>query len=120
MKKLHNQHHAAGLEWVTFKKLPKILAGGIFVPLLLSIMVRMFPFERPAAELDKLYTSIDILSISLFFTVLSAVVTVAIGCIVVMLMKGPAYVADSYELDDADEPETEAEPESTIIRRNDK
>ncbi len=106
MKKLHNQHHPAGLEWVILKMLPKILAGGIFIPLFLSIFVRWFPFEKPAAEIAKMHISIDILSISIFFSVLSAVITVAIGCIIVVLMKGPAYVADAYHLDDADKPES--------------
>lgn len=106
MKKLHNQHHPAGLEWIILKMLPKILAGGIFIPLFLSISVRLFPFERPAAEIAKLHIGIDILSISLFFSVISAVITVAIGCIIVVLMKGPAYVADAYDLDDADKPES--------------
>jgi len=27
-----------------------------------------------------------------------------IGCVIVMLMKGPAYVADAYELNDSDRP----------------
>ena len=31
------------------------------------------------------------------------VLTLAIGCIV-MLMKGPAYVADAYHLNDSDRP----------------
>ena len=107
MKKLHNQHHPACLEWIILKMLPKILAGGIFIPLFLSIFVRLFPFERPAAEIAKLHIGIDILSISLFFSVIAAVITVAIGCIIVVLMKGPAYVADAYDLDDADKPESE-------------
>jgi hypothetical protein len=28
------------------------------------------------------------------------VLTVAIGCVIVMLMKGPAYVADAYPMQD--------------------
>jgi len=32
------------------------------------------------------------------------VLTLAIGCAIVMLMKGPAYVADPYELNDSDRP----------------
>jgi hypothetical protein len=32
------------------------------------------------------------------------VLTLAIGCAIVMLMKGPAYVADPYELNDSDSP----------------
>lgn len=105
MKKLHNKHHPAGLEWVILKMLPRIMAGGIFVPLFLSAFVRFFPFDKTAAEIARLHIGIDILSISLFFCVFSAVITVAIGCIIVVLMKGPAYVADAYDLEDADKPE---------------
>ncbi len=107
MRKLHNQHHPAGLEWRILKMLPMVMAAGIFIPLFLSALVRLFPFVRPEADISKLLISIDILSISIFFAVLSGVITVAIGCITVVLMKGPAYVADAYELDDADRPDAD-------------
>jgi hypothetical protein len=32
------------------------------------------------------------------------VLTLAIGCVIVMLMKGPAFVADAYELPHSDKP----------------
>lgn len=107
MKKLHNKHHPAGLEWRILKMLPMITAAGIFVPLFLSAFVRLFAFIMPETDISKLQSGIDILSISLLFTVLSAVITVAIGCITIVLMKGPAFVADAYELDDADKPDAE-------------
>ena len=88
--------------------LPLVMAAGVFVPLFLSAVVRLFPLIIPEADISRLQTGIDILSISLFFTVLSGVITVAIGCITIMLMKGPAYIADAYELDDADRPDREA------------
>ena len=105
MKKLHNQHHPAGLEWTILKTLPKILFGGIIIPLFMSVFTRLFPVDGSTAEIAKHQISIDILSISLFFAVVTAVFTVAIGCITVVLMKGPAYVADAYELEDADQPD---------------
>lgn len=95
------------MEWVILKMLPKIMAGGIFTPIFLSLFVRLYSFERPAAEVAKLTISIDILSISLFFAVLSGVVFSAIACIIVVLMKGPAYIADAYDVDDADQPDPE-------------
>jgi len=107
MKKLHNKHHPAGLEWRIFKTLPKILLGGIAIPFLMSLLTRLFPADATAAEIAKHQSSIDILSISLFLTVFTAVLTVAIGCITVVLMKGPAYVADAYKLEDADKPDPE-------------
>ena len=85
-----------------------VMAAGVFVPLFLSAVVRLFPVIIPEADISRLQIGIDILSISLFFTVSSGVITVAIGCITIVLMKGPAYVADAYELDDADRPDREA------------
>ena len=104
MKKIHNKHHPAGLEWVILKMLPKILIGGIFIPLFMSIIVRVFPAAESATEIAKHQTSIDILSVALFIVVLISVFTVAIGCLVVVLMKGPGYVADAYKLEDSDRP----------------
>ena len=43
-------------------------------------------------------------------TAWTAVFTIAIGCTIVMLMKGPAYVADRYPLSDADEPRRDPQP----------
>ena len=107
MRKLHNQHHPAGLEWTILKALPKVLFAGIFIPLFMSIFIQLFPSDVTLNEIEKNTSSIDILSISLFITVLTAVFTIAIGCIIVVLMKGPAYVADAYELKDADKPDPE-------------
>ena len=39
----------------------------------------------------------------------SAVVTTAIGCVVVMVMKGPGYVADGMEVSHSDKPRRIAE-----------
>lgn len=107
MKKLHNKHHPPGLEWRILKMLPMIMAAGIFVPLFLSAFVRIFPFFWSEHDISKWQTGVDIVSISLFFAISSTVITVAIGCITIMLMKGPAFVADAYELDDADQPDPE-------------
>lgn len=87
--------------------LPKALLAGTFIPLFMSIFIRLFPADTSLIEIEKHTSSIDILSISLFVTALTAVLTVAIGCIIVVLMKGPAYIADAYEVEDADEPECE-------------
>jgi hypothetical protein len=103
MRRLHNHRHPAGLERVILRKLPKVLLGGIFVPIFMAILVRLIPLSGTAAEIAKYQTSVDILAISLMFMVCSAAFTVTIGCVVVMLMKGPAYVADAYELGDSDE-----------------
>ena len=104
MPKLHNRRHPRGLEWVILKKIPKVLLGGIFIPLFMSVFSRVYPIAGSTVEIAKHQISIDILSISLAFMVFTAAFTVTIGCIIVVLMKGPAYVADAYELDDSETP----------------
>jgi len=104
MTKINNHRHPAGLERVILKKIPKILLGGIFIPFFMSIFGRLFPIAGTAAEIEKHLITIDIFSISLFFMVASAAFTVTIGCIIVVLMKGPGYVADAYELEDFEHP----------------
>jgi hypothetical protein len=44
----------------------------------------------------------------LIFLHWNIVLTVAIGAFMVMVMKGPAYVADAYPLEDAEAPATNA------------
>jgi hypothetical protein len=75
----------------------------------MAIFVRMPLIERQfagsAEEVARLHSTIDFLSIAIFVSLLPVFVTVVIGCIVVILMKGPAYIADGYEVNDADEPD---------------
>jgi hypothetical protein len=49
---------------------------------------------------------VDILAIATAVAVWTAVLTVAIACFVVMMMKGRAYVADAYELTDSERPKS--------------
>ena len=104
LRKLHNRRQPAGLEWVILKRLPRWLLAGTAIPLLMSAMVRLLPSTASAAEIAKYQTGIDILAIAIGITAWTAVFTVAIGCIIVVIMKGPAYVADAYELQDAKRP----------------
>ncbi|PKO46247.1 MAG: hypothetical protein CVU29_06405 [Betaproteobacteria bacterium HGW-Betaproteobacteria-22] len=83
----------AGLEWVLFKKIPLIFAVGTAVPVsyMLTIYLRYSPLN--AEQQQIIYQCLGLL-----FTIWFFVGTLAIGCVVVMLMKGPAYVADPYDL----------------------
>lgn len=105
LNKLPNSvREAPGLEWVILKKLPMILLAGTLLPLFISLINRSFPPEGSAALVAKHIQMVDIWCISTTLTLWSAVLTVAIGCFVVWIMKGPAYVADGYELVDSDTP----------------
>ena len=109
MSKLHNHRYPPGLEREILRKIPKYLLASVLIPLFMVIFVRLplieSLFTSTAEEVAKLHTTIDFLSIAIFVSVLPIIVTVLIGCIIVMLMKGPAYVADAYDVDDADEPD---------------
>jgi len=109
MGKLHNHRYPPGLERELLRKIPKYLLGSILVPLFMVTFVRLSPVEElfasTAEEVVKLHTTIDFLSIALFVAILPVILTLFIGCIIVILMKGPAYVADSYDVNDADKPD---------------
>jgi hypothetical protein len=94
-----------GLERAIFRKLPIVLLGSTVVPLLMSLLVRVLPSVQVGPDLEKHYHSIDILAFAIGLTLWTAVFTVAIGCIIVIVMKGPRFTADSYKLDERNYPE---------------
>lgn len=82
-----------GLEWVLFRKLPILfLMGSLLVCL---PMAYLYFFLQPI-DLEKQKTMYMLLG--LLFSYWFFVGAAAIGCVVVMIMKGPAYVADAYML----------------------
>ena len=88
-------------------KLPMYGLGATVVPLLVAGLMRRFPPEGTALEIQKHIYIVDAILIGLVMTAWTAVLTVAIGCCVVMVMKGPHYVADSYPINDAPRPDPE-------------
>ena len=101
--KLHGRRVPPGLEWQILRKLPKITLAGSLIPVALAVLVRVLPSE-PGVDVAKHIKTVDIFAIATAITFLTAVLTVAIACIVVYIMKGPAYVADAYPLQHADRP----------------
>lgn len=108
LRKLPNSRRIApGLERATLKKLPVTLLGGTLIPGFVSLGSRIWPPGGTAAQIAKHLNTVDILSIATVLTVWTAVLTVAIGCFVVVLMKGPAYIADAYGLVDSEHPRSD-------------
>lgn len=83
----------SGFEWVLLKKLPLIFCIGASVPV--AAMLQLY-FTNQTLSPDQLKTVY--LCLGVLFSVCFFVGAAAIGCVVVMIMKGPAYVADPYEL----------------------
>ncbi len=101
--RLHDRCEPPGLELAILRKLPKALLAGTLLPAAMSVLVRVLP--SPAdVDVAKRVLSVDIFAIATAVTFWTAVFTVAIGCVVVFVLKGPAYVADAYPIDDSPHP----------------
>lgn len=96
-----------GLERKIMAKLPLMLAAGTAIPLFCYLIAPLFATGEVNTE--KYLTGVGIFAIAAVLTAWTAAFTVAIGCLIVMIMKGPAYVADRYPLIDASEPRQESE-----------
>ncbi|WP_291009686.1 hypothetical protein [Hydrogenophaga sp.] len=98
------QKSPAGLERHILRLLPRILWVGTALAALLAGVMRLLPWSGSEVEVATRITTADIYLISLVIFHWTAVLTVAIGAFIVLVMKGPAYVADAYPLPDADRP----------------
>ena len=109
LNKLPNSvRSASGLEWKLWRKLPLILLVGTALPLAAAVALHLSTDTQNAAEARWLQT-MDYVVIGAVIFHWSAVVTTAIGCVVVMVMKGPGYVADGMEVSHSDKPRRIAE-----------
>lgn len=104
LRKVHGRVEPPGLEREILRRLPQAALVGTLLPLCVAILARLLIDEGSAAEIAKQIRSVDIFCIASLITIWTAILTVGIGCIVVFIMKGPAYAADSYEVSHADRP----------------
>ena len=87
---------APGLEWSIWKRLPEILLWGTAVPMAVAAAAWFaVPGLLTSAEDRHLLLMIYQL-VGLVMLHWALVLTLAIGCAVVIVMKGPAFVADPY------------------------
>lgn len=103
-RKLHDRVAPPGLEVRLLKAMPAAALASIIVPLSLAWGARVYVADAGFDNAKKAIRSIDIFAWSVSATLLTAVLTVSIGCIVVWVMKGPAYVADAYPVSHANRP----------------
>lgn len=99
-RKLGNRREPLGLETRLLKRMPMIFVTGFAAHVAVAVLARLLLNSAPA----KLITSIDIFLIASAITFWTALVTAAIACFIVFVMKGPAYVADAYPLNEASTP----------------
>ena len=93
-----------GLEWWILRRLPKVLAGVTLAFGLAWWLIHLWPRNGSEIEVasQTLLTEYALLGGFIFF--ITMVVTVSIGCVFVLIMKGPRYSADSYIINDKEKP----------------
>jgi hypothetical protein len=94
-----------GAEWRILRLLPHVLLAGNVLPAVAAGLGRWALTVGSAAEIERQIQTFDFLMIGVVVFVWTAVLTLGIGCVIVWLMKGPAYVADGYEVSHSDKPE---------------
>jgi hypothetical protein len=94
------QRSPAGLEWDIWKKLPHICATGTVLPLLASAGAYLLDDIEATTRNARAVEQFFYVMVGLVVFHWTLVLTLAIGCAIVMLMKGPAYVADAYVMEE--------------------
>ena len=100
LRKINENRAPAGLERVLLRVAPLAALLCVVVPAAVAFGARAWFGEDAAIAINR----VDIAAIAVSVTALTAVFTVAIGAVIVFIMKGPGYVADAYELKDAPAP----------------
>lgn len=93
-----------GLELRVLRLMPQAALAGTALPALMAFAARYFIGGDTAAQLARNLQQFDYMMIGLVILVWTLVLTVAIGCVIVWLMKGPAYVADGLAVSHSDAP----------------
>lgn len=87
-----------GAERVLLRRLPRITLLGTALLLLPSVLARAAIWLDWMTESTRIPGLVDIYVISLVVLHWTVVFTATIAAFIVMVMKGPAYVADPYPL----------------------
>jgi hypothetical protein len=88
-----------GLEQKIWQRLPQIFLWGTVIPIVLSLIHHaLMPANQVTTAEENGLHLFDYTMIGLVSFHWTLVLTVAIGCFIVRVMKGPAYVADAYPL----------------------
>ena len=110
LKKLpQSPRSESGLEWRLWRKLPLIALAGTVLPLLALGLVHLLADPNGSAADARWLQMVDYMVGGLVVFHWSMVATVAIGCVIVMVMKGPGYVADGLRVSHSDQPRASME-----------
>jgi hypothetical protein len=96
-----------GIEREVLRRIPRLLAAGSLLLALPSLVVRLVGLVADNPPALSGIMRVDIFAIALLIFWWTLLPTLAIAAFIVMVMKGPAYVADPYPLVEADPPAPE-------------
>ena len=99
-RKINENRAAAGLERALLRIAPRVALMSVAIPAFVALAARLWLGDG----VEKTVRSVDIAAIAVAVTSLTGGFTVTIGAVIVFIMKGPGYVADPYEVNDAAEP----------------
>lgn len=88
-----------GQERLILRWLPRTLLFGTLLLAIPSLWARLLV----SADDPMAVTTTDIYVISLIILHWTVVLTVGIAAFIVMMMKGPAYIADAYPMDESED-----------------
>lgn len=86
------------------RRLPPAALGSTLAAGAFSAWAHWFPIDANAVAVEKYVRMVDAMAAGWACAVCSLAAAAAIGCAVVMILKGPHYRADSYPLPDRDHP----------------
>lgn len=84
--------------------MPRVLLAANLLCLAVAGLARFFFTQGSSAEIARQVQLFDYVMMGVVVVIWTAVLTISIGCVIVWLMKGPAYVADGYEVSHSDKP----------------
>lgn len=93
-----------GFELRLLRMMPRVLLLGTLLPAGMAGLARFFYSRGAGIDIDRQILTFDFAMVGVVTLVWTAVSTIAIGCVIVWLMKGPAYVADGYDVSHSDKP----------------
>lgn len=96
------QRSPAGIERKILRAIPSTLTLGLGILVLPSLLLRLT--GHGTWDLSHVASMVDIYTMGAVLLFVNIVGIVGTGAFIVMVMKGPAYVADAYEVGDSDAP----------------
>jgi hypothetical protein len=93
-----------GLERQILRRIPMALPVGAAVILAPSAILRLGSWDMHPQEMAAIVSKVDMLALGVLLLYWNLMVALTWGAFIVMVMKGPTYVADSYPLIDEDSP----------------